>query len=32
MGLNPHAIKRVLKAMESSPNKMISAEFLLEVF
>lgn len=32
MGLNPHAIKRVLKAMEVSPTKMISAEFLLEVF
>ena len=32
MGLNPHAIKRVLKAMESSPTKMISPEFLLEVF
>mgnify|MGYP001185083660 CR=1 FL=1 len=32
MGLNPHAIKRVLKAMEVSPNKMISAEFLLEIF
>jgi len=32
MGLNPHAIKRVLKAMEASPNKMISAQFLLEVF
>lgn len=32
MGLNPHAIKRVLKAMEKSPDKMISAEFLLEVF
>ena len=32
MGLNPHAIKRVLKAMEASPNKMISPEFLLEVF
>ena len=32
MGLNPHAIKRVLKAMESSPNKIISPEFLLEVF
>ena len=32
MGLNPHAIKRVLKAMEASPDKMISAEFLLEVF
>src|SRR4051812_39841666 len=26
MGLNPHAIKRVLKAMELSPNKMISPE------
>lgn len=32
MGLNPHAIKRVLKAMEVSPTKMISAEFLLEIF
>jgi uncharacterized tellurite resistance protein B-like protein len=32
MGLNPHAIKRVLKAMETSPNKMISPEFLIEVF
>ena len=32
MGLNPHAIKRVLKAMEVSPTKMISPEFLLEVF
>jgi uncharacterized tellurite resistance protein B-like protein len=32
MGLNPHAIKRVLKAMESSPTKLISPEFLLEVF
>ena len=32
MRLNLHAIKRVLKAMETSPNKMISAEFLLEVF
>ena len=32
MGLNPFAIKRVLKAMEASPNKMISAQFLLEVF
>ncbi|MGC4041695.1 MAG: excinuclease ABC subunit B [Flavobacterium sp.] len=32
MGLNPHAIKRVLKAMEDSPTKMIPAEFLLEVF
>lgn len=32
MGLNPHAIKRVLKAMEISPTKIISPEFLLEVF
>jgi uncharacterized tellurite resistance protein B-like protein len=32
MGLNPHAIKRVLKAMEVSPTKMISPEYLLEVF
>lgn len=32
MGLNPHAIKRVLKAMEASPTKMISPEFLLEAF
>ncbi|MGL2963308.1 excinuclease ABC subunit B [Flavobacterium sp. RSB2_4_14] len=32
MGLNPHAIKRVLKAMETSSTKIISPEFLLEVF
>ena len=32
MGLNPHAIKRVLKAMDLSPSRMISPEFLLEVF
>ena len=32
MGLNPHALKRVLKAMELSPTGMIAAEFLLEVF
>lgn len=32
MGLNPFAIKRVLKAMEQSPTKTISPEFLLEVF
>lgn len=32
MGLNPHAIKRVLKAMQDSPTKLISPEFLLEVF
>jgi len=32
MGLNPHAIKRVLTAIEASPTKTISPEFLLEVF
>ena len=32
MGLNPHAIKRVLKAMSDSPNNMIPADFLLEIF
>lgn len=32
MGLNPHAIKRVLKAMEKSPTKTISPKFLIEVF
>jgi uncharacterized tellurite resistance protein B-like protein len=32
MGLNPFAIKRVLKAMDASPTKMISPDFLLEVF
>lgn len=32
MGLNPHAIKRVLKAMDASPTKIISPEFLIEVF
>ena len=32
MGLNPFATKRVLKAMEQSSNRMISASFLLEVF
>jgi uncharacterized tellurite resistance protein B-like protein len=32
MGLNPFAMKRVLKAMELSPTIMISPEFLLEVF
>ena len=32
MGLNPHAIKRVLKAMSASPNRMIPPEFLWEVF
>jgi uncharacterized tellurite resistance protein B-like protein len=32
MGLNPFAIKRVLKAMEQSPTRMVAPEFLLEVF
>lgn len=32
MGLNPHAIKRVLKAMELSPTHTISPKFLIEVF
>jgi len=32
MGLNPYAMKRVLKAMALSPTHMISPEFLLEVF
>ena len=32
MGLNPHAIKRVLKAMEISPTNTISPKFLIEVF
>ena len=32
MGLNPHAIKRVLKAMKISATKMISPEFLIEIF
>ncbi len=32
MGLNPFAIKRVLKAMEESPTRMVSPEFLLETF
>ncbi|NHM06198.1 excinuclease ABC subunit B [Flavobacterium sp. CYK-4] len=32
MGLNPHAVKRVLQAMEISPTGMIAPEFLLEVF
>ena len=32
MGLNPFAIKRVLKAMEQSPTRMISPDYLLEVF
>ncbi len=32
MGLNPFAIKRILKAMEESPNCMIDPETLLEIF
>lgn len=32
MGLNPFAMKRVLKAMEASPTGMIEPGFLLEVF
>lgn len=32
MGLSPFAIKRVLKAMEQSPTRMVSPEYLLEVF
>lgn len=32
MGLNPFAMKRVLKAMEQSPTRMISPDYLLELF
>jgi uncharacterized tellurite resistance protein B-like protein len=32
MGLNPYAMKRVLKAMELSKTGMISPDYLLEVF
>ncbi len=32
MGLNPFAMKRVLKAMEVSKTRMISPDYLLEVF
>ncbi|KQS47618.1 MULTISPECIES: TerB family tellurite resistance protein [Flavobacterium] len=32
MGLNPFAIKRILKAMEESPNGMIDPEMLIEIF
>lgn len=32
MGLNPFAINRVLKAMAKSPTRMISPDYLLEVF
>lgn len=32
MGLNPYAMKRVLKTMETSPDSMVSPEYLLEIF
>lgn len=32
MGLNPYAMKRVLKAMELSPTRMIEPKFVIEVF
>jgi len=32
MGLNPFAIKRILKAMEESPNGMIDPEMLIDIF
>jgi uncharacterized tellurite resistance protein B-like protein len=32
MGLNPYAMKRVLKLMEKSPNQMVDAEVLLGAF
>jgi len=32
MGLNPFAMKRILKAMEQSPNRMVSPDYLLLVF
>ncbi|GEP51319.1 hypothetical protein FNO01nite_19910 [Flavobacterium noncentrifugens] len=32
MGLNPFALKRVLKAMKDSPTGMVGQEFLLQVF
>src|SRR4051812_8177058 len=32
MGLNPYAMRRVLKAMEVSPTGIISPDYLLEVF
>lgn len=32
MGLNPFAIKRILKAMEESPNRMVGQAFLMQVF
>jgi len=32
MGLNPFAIKRILKAMEQSPTRMIDGETLINIF
>ena len=32
MGLNPYAMKRVLKLMENSPNLMVDGDTLLSVF
>jgi len=32
MGLNPYATKRILQLMKTSPNQMVSAEVLLDVF
>jgi len=32
MGLNPFAIKRILKAMEKSPTRMIDGETLVNIF
>jgi uncharacterized tellurite resistance protein B-like protein len=32
MGLNPYAIKRVLKIMENSPNQMVDGQTLLSLF
>ena len=32
MGLNPYAMKRVLKALEDAPNNMIDGQSLLAMF
>ena len=32
MGLNPFAIKRVIKEMKISPTHLVSPQFLLDVF
>lgn len=32
MGLNPFAVKRILKAMEASPTRMIDGETLINIF